>query len=136
MTDEARRSRPSPAPPSLDGQWARLRVETPSILRRGGWYRVLSLTADQVTVSIDGKPIALGRDSLEIRNSPPRRWTVLRRPRRVIRAPENLRGGYMVCPSCRHRIALPRAGTRDCRCPRCNVVSDIGWDENYLSQAS
>lgn len=133
MTDE-RQSRPSPPPrASASGQWARLRIDIDSMLRRGGWYRVLSLTAQEVTLSVNGKPIRVSRDDLEFRTTPPRRWTVLRRPGRVSRVPERLRAGYMVCPNCRNRAALPSGTERECRCARCNVISDIAWEENYLS---
>lgn len=132
MIDDPR-PRPSPPPrPSGDGQWARLRVDADSDLRRGAWYRVLGITAGNATLSINGKPVLAPREHLELRSSPPRRWTVVLRPTRTARAPEQLRPGYLVCPSCRHRAQLPQQGIRDVRCPRCNVVSEVAWEENYL----
>jgi LSD1 subclass zinc finger protein len=115
-----------------DTQWARLRIDVDSVLRRGAWYRVLSVTPDQVSLSINAKPVLIARDTVELRRGTPSRWTVLVRPTRVTRVALNFHDGYVVCPSCRNRLPLPRRAAVALRCPRCNVLSDVGWDELYL----
>jgi hypothetical protein len=129
---DAKTSRPSRDGRASDTQWARLRVDAHSMLRRGAWYRVLAMTGGEVSLSINAKPVRIARGSIELRREPPRRWTVLWQPTRVTRVPENYQEGYAVCPSCRNRVLLPKREAPTLRCPRCNVLSEVGWDEDYL----
>jgi uncharacterized protein YbaR (Trm112 family) len=61
------------------------------------------------------------RSLLELRNTPPREWTVAR--------PERASGPYLVCPSCRHRASLPDRHVTAMRCPRCNDLFPIVWND-------
>jgi hypothetical protein len=117
-----------------DPKWARLRTDVPSVLRRGAWYRVLAVTPRQVRLTVNTAPVLLGRDQVELRLEPPRRWTVLLKPARLARVPQSFHDGYLVCPSCRNRVSLPQRATLTMRCPRCNVLSEVGWDEHYLGE--
>ena len=135
MLDDGRLRTSGDKPSASDAQWARLRIDIDSALRRGAWYRVLSVSRVQATVSVNRKPVAMPRERLEFRSGPPQRWTVVRQPKPVTRMPASMRDGYVVCPSCRNRVHLPPRGTHAIRCPRCNVLSDVSWDENYLSES-
>jgi len=115
------------------GQWARLCTNAGSVLRRGAWYRVLSVAHDEVSLSVNARPVVTPRESVELRGQRPHRWTVIRQPTRVIRVPETFLDGYLVCPRCRNRVPLPDRGALSVRCPCCNVLSEVAWDENYLS---
>jgi hypothetical protein len=115
------------------GQWARLRTDAGSMLRRGAWYRVLSVTHDEVSLSVNARPVVTPRASVELRGERPRRWTVIRQPTYLIRVPETFLDGYLVCPRCRNRVPLPDRSALSVRCPCCNVLSEVAWDENYLS---
>jgi hypothetical protein len=111
-------------------QWARLQATVGSPLRRGAWYRVVSLTRLEAVVDVDGARVAVPRPFVEIRAVPPREWTIVREG--VGRGPENIQSGYIVCPSCRHRVVLPFTQVPKLKCPRCAQLFAIGWSEAYL----
>jgi hypothetical protein len=117
-------------------RWARLRVEAPCSLRRGAWYRVVEVGNDEVLINVNGKPQAVSRDLVEVQDVLPKRWTVVRSsiPARGL-SPVS-RDGYVVCPRCRHRAPMPAKTTPSLRCPRCNEMSEIAWDEKYLGRVS
>ena len=92
-----------------DTQWARLRTALKCPLRRGAWYRVLSLTRLEVTVDVHGASVALPRSHVELRTVVPRDWT-------VVRTAEG--SEYVVCPNCGHRAVLPLARVLKLTCPR------------------
>ncbi len=116
----------------MGGQWARLKTTADAPLRRGAWYQVAAITGVEVTVTVEGKPVALPRSFVQLRASPPREWTVLRPEIVPARTQEMLRNGYMVCPSCRARVVLPPAQVREQLCPRCGGTFLIAWNEKYL----
>ncbi len=117
-----------------EAQWARLQADLDLGLRRGAWYRVLSVTALEAVLSVHGKPVTVPRPFLQFRATPPRRWSVVLHPRNPSRLPVSLREGYAVCPSCRHRAPLPKRRTPTKRCPQCATVFQVAWDERYLDR--
>jgi hypothetical protein len=115
-------------------QWLRLKTAMDCPLRRGAWYRVDSVTPLEAVVTVEGKPVTLPLASVEIRTAPPREWTIVRPADGAPRAPEVLRSGYVVCPSCRARAVLPFARVLKVRCPGCRELFEIAWDEKYFEK--
>ena len=113
-------------------QWARLKADIDSPIRRGAWYRVLQLGPRDVTLDVKGKQVTLPRGSLEIVPQPPLRWTVVPRPRRSARLPQGWGPEYGVCPGCRERVHLIDRPL-SLRCPKCNGLYEVGWNDPYLS---
>jgi hypothetical protein len=111
------------------GQWARIRSTETGHLRRGAWYRVVRLTAQEAVLDVNGTPTAFSRPALEILPTRPSRWTVVPRPSRSPRLPATWGARYAVCPNCRERARLEERAT-SMRCPRCNGYYDVGWDNN------
>ncbi len=115
--------------------WVRLKAEGELPLRRGAWYRVVTLASQNVTVEIQRKPVAVPRVLLEILEAPPQRWTVVRRPAQAVRLPASWGDAYGVCPGCRDRASL-RGSPATLRCPRCNGLFPVAWEEAYLGRKS
>jgi len=100
-------------------QWARVRTPGRTGLRAGAWYSVVALTARDVHLVVRGRAVTISRALVELRDTPPHEWTVVRLP-----------GGsdpYLVCPGCRHRTPLPERHVNTTRCPRCNGAFAIAW---------
>ena len=112
-------------------QWARLRKDVQSPLRRGAWYRIVKLSAQQVTVDVKGHPTPIERALLEIAPAPGLTWTVVPCPRNAPRYPSTWGSRYAVCPNCRDRAQL-EGHPSNLRCGRCNGLFDIAWNEPYL----
>lgn len=110
--------------------WARLQADLNCNLRRGAWYRLIKADGLAALVDVRGKPVPVVRAFLQMSNTPPRKWTVVPRPRNVPRsipvAPH-----YAVCPSCRDRVSLHGRPSR-LMCGRCAVEYAVDWDEHYL----
>jgi hypothetical protein len=117
-------------------RWARLQVSASCGLRLGAWYPVTALTVREAHVRIQGRIAKIPRDLLEFRTTPPREWTVVRGPLSATRVPASVREGYLVCPNCRHRDPLPEARSGATRCPRCNEVFAVAWEEPYPRTAA
>lgn len=119
----------------MAGTWARLQADLNCNLRRGAWYRLLKIEGLAAVVDVNRQPVPVVRAFLEISHSPPRRWTVVPRPRNV---PPPLRvdvgAQYAVCPSCRDRVPLRGRPSR-MLCRRCAVDFAVAWEEHYLAQA-
>jgi hypothetical protein len=114
-------------------RWARLKAPGPYPLRRGAWYPVRNALRDEAVLDVNGKPVSVPQSVIELIDSPPRRWTVVASPANAVLIPANWGTHYVVCPSCRHRA--PLQGTpATMRCPRCNEVFGIAWDEAYLGR--
>ncbi len=110
-------------------QWARLKAEAPYPLRRGAWYRVTTRTPGEVVLDVNRKPVPVPPSLLEfVAGRPPRRWSIVRRPDNAVRLPESWGDHYGVCPSCRHRAPL-HGSPHTLRCPRCNAMFLVAWDE-------
>ncbi len=102
-------------------QWARLQTPARCGLRWGAWYPVMGLTPREAQLWVRGRNVAVARSLLELRSTPPREWTVAR----TAQASDP----YLVCPSCRHRAHLPDGRVTTLRCPRCNELFAIAWDD-------
>src|SRR3989454_273223 len=102
-------------------QWARLQTPARCGLRWGAWYPVMALAPREVQLWVRGRNIPVARSLLEFRSTPPREWTVART--------NHGSDPYLVCPSCRHRASLPDGQASSLRCPRCNELFTIAWDD-------
>ena len=102
-------------------QWARLQKPARCGLRWGAWYPVMVLTPREAQLWVRGRGIAVARSLLELRSTPPREWTVARTA--------SASDPYLVCPACRHRARLPDSHVATLRCPRCNDLFAIAWDD-------
>ena len=110
-------------------QWARLRANEPSHLRRGAWYRVVKLTAAEAVLDVHGKPTSFPRQALDIQAERPKQWAVVPRPPRSPRLPQSWGERYAVCPNCRERARIDEH-VPSMRCPKCNGHFEIGWDNS------
>lgn len=108
-------------------QWARLQTPARCGLRWGAWYPVMGLTPREAQLWVRGRALAVARSLLELRSTPPREWTVARTP--------GASDPYLVCPSCRHRSHLPDRHVATLRCPRCNELFTIAWDDRATEPA-
>jgi hypothetical protein len=52
-------------------EWARLKAAVDVPLRRGGWYRVVSLTRFEAVVSVQGQAVSALRPYVETPATPP-----------------------------------------------------------------
>lgn len=109
-------------------QWARLRSDAEYQLRRGAWYRVLRLTPLEAVLDVNQKQVSVPRAYLQVVPGRPERWSVVPRPRNSVRLPATWGSRYAVCPNCRARAPLGRPAVT-LRCPKCNGVFDVGWDQ-------
>jgi len=112
-------------------QYARLDTDVNCELRRGAWYRVLRLAQLEAVLDVARREVSVPREYLQIRPTPPQRWTVVPRPRDAQRVPESWGGRYGVCPNCRARSPLVGRPPK-LRCDRCNGLYDVAWEEAYL----
>ena len=117
--------------PQVPARWARLRRDTGNVLRRGAWYRVLSLGAEEAVVDVDNAPVRIARKDLEVTETRPSRWTIVARPRDAEKVPESWGEFYAVCPNCAARAPVGRPPGQK-RCTRCEQAFDVAWDERYL----
>src|SRR5256885_1321956 len=86
-------------------------------MRRGAWYHVKKLGPREAIVDVVGERVDVPRACLEIMSEPPRRWSVVPRPKNPQRFPGV--NEYGVCPNCRERVPL-RERLSVLRCSRCN----------------
>lgn len=94
-------------------RWARLRDDVRRCqLRRGGWYPVLSLAADEAVLVVRRRCVIVPLAYLEVTRTRPSRWTLLERER------------YAVCPNCADRVAVGQPPAR-LRCSRCRRVFEV-----------
>jgi hypothetical protein len=76
-------------------RWARVRVDIPTTLRRGGWYPVLSAGAEEAVLEVRGASTILARDAVEIVHTRPQTWSAVT---------ARWGGSYLVCPECAERV--------------------------------
>lgn len=98
-------------------QWARLRSDHGVPLRRGAWYRVLSVSQFEVVVDVNRKAVLVARPFVDVSNIPPSRWTIVERPPAPQRLGD-LGARYAVCPSCQERVPVEER-PHFLRCRRC-----------------
>jgi len=109
-------------------QWARVRNDATSLLRRGAWCLVLGTTGDQVIVDAGGRHVIVDRSSLIMSSARPERWSVVARPHNAVNVPPQWGQQYAVCPGCSHRAALGIPMPRK-RCSRCGETFSLADDE-------
>ncbi|MGH7547069.1 MAG: hypothetical protein ACREMM_02690 [Gemmatimonadales bacterium] len=120
------------SPPQASAQrWARLRQDVQCALRRGAWYRVVSLGPDEAVLDVDNAVVRVARSHLETTDTRPNRWTIVPRPGDAGMLPEGWGYFYIVCPSCAARAPVGRPSGEK-QCPRCDQSFAIAWDERYL----
>ena len=79
-------------------------------------------------VEVRGQSLQVPSAFLQVRESPPRQWTIVPRPSDAVRLPASWGDRYAVCPSCRER--QPIAGRpRRMACTRCRGEFDVAWTE-------
>lgn len=111
-------------------QWARVRARTNCPLRRGAWYRVLSLTAVEAVLEVSGRPLSVPRPLLQVLPIRPRMWSVVPRLRGAVTPPASWGARYGVCPRCAARAPLhERQATM--RCPSCSFAFLIAWSDSH-----
>jgi|SRR6059036_869032 len=115
-------------------QWARLKENVKSPLRRGAWYRILKLTSTEATVDVKGKPVPLQRAQLQLSPTAGARWSVVPAPQNAPRFPRSWGQKYAVCPNCRDRAQLEGQPV-SMRCHRCNGLFEVAWNDPYLASA-
>jgi len=120
-----------PTPAAAGPRWARLRQDIPCALRRGAWYVVRSLGPDEAVLEVDNAAVRVPRDSLEITETRPNRWTIVPRPAAAEKLPESWGYFYVVCPNCAARAPVGRPSGEK-RCTRCEQAFAVAWDERYL----
>lgn len=110
-------------------QWLRLKVGVNLPLRRGAWYPVEAVTRQDAVVMVEGNPVHVPLEVVELRSTPPQEWTIVRPEVEAPKAPESLRSGYVVCPKCRARAVLPFARVIRVQCPGCKEVFTMLWGD-------
>ncbi|HEV8304997.1 MAG TPA: hypothetical protein VGQ25_08560 [Gemmatimonadales bacterium] len=111
-------------------QWARVRGDANCNVRRGAWYEVIRLTADEAVLDVNTRSLSVVRSLLQIVPLRPQRWSVVSRPQDAVNVPLSWGSRYAVCPGCRDRAPLKGHPT-DLRCSRCNGVFAVAWDDPY-----
>ena len=120
------------SPPEATAQrWARLRQDVQCALRRGAWYRVVSLGPDEAVLDVDNTVVRVARSYLETTDTRPNRWTIVARPRHAEVLPEAWGYFYVVCPNCAARAPVGRPSGEK-RCTRCDQSFAVAWAERYL----
>ncbi|HET7296044.1 MAG TPA: hypothetical protein VFI66_02820 [Gemmatimonadales bacterium] len=117
--------------PKVPLRWARLRRDVRSVLRRGAWYRVLSMGPEEAVLDVDNAGVRVAREHLEVSETRPTRWTIVPRPLGAEKVPESWGDVYAVCPSCAARAPVGRPPGEK-RCTRCEQSFEVAWDERYL----
>ena len=111
-------------------QWARVRARTNCTLRRGAWYRVISLTAVEAVLEVNGRPLSVPRPLLQVLPIRPRMWSVVSRLRGAVAPPAGWGARYGVCPRCAARAPLHERQVT-MRCPGCDFAFLIAWSDSH-----
>jgi len=111
-------------------QWARVQGNMNCHVRRGAWYEVLRLAADEAILAVDNRAFRVLRSSLQIVPERPQRWSVVARPPDAVMVPLSWGSRYAVCPGCCSRTSLQGQPT-EIRCSRCDGVFAVAWDDRY-----
>ena len=116
----------------MNGQlWARIQADSNFQLRRGAWYRVSRLGAREAVLDVHQTAMTVPRALLQISSTRPSRWSVVGKPQLAGVARDW--GDYAVCPNCRNRATLS-GHPASIRCPRCNGLFDVDWNESKTAQ--
>ena len=118
---------------ALPGGWARLTQDVSCGLRRGAWYRVVGLTPEDVVLQVPRRErVRVPRRFLQTLFSRPQRWTVVPVPATDAPPSDHWRERYAVCPACRARAPIAAFAT-EMRCPKCDGLFGVAWEEGYLA---
>jgi len=112
-------------------QWARLREDVDCGLRRGAWYRAVSIGQSEVVLDINGQHRVFPLRYVEVSATRPARWTVVSHAGNANVIPSFWAKGYAVCPQCRYR-QLPLGRVPSMRCDECDGLFEVAWDQPYL----
>lgn len=124
----------SSSPPSSNARgWARCLDNVADVLRRGAWYPILDESGDKVVLEVRRKQVRISRIDVDVRDTPPDRWSVVvrtgvLRPTLGAREGEGPTTTYAVCPHCHERqdfTGRPASLT----CTRCKKESNVDWSE-------
>jgi hypothetical protein len=87
----------------------------------------------EAIVEVNRRPHVVPSFLLQVASTPPRRWTVVPRPKTAVRFAA-LGARYAVCPSCHERAPLKDAAKpRRLDCERCHGEFEVAWNEAYLA---
>ncbi len=112
-------------------RWARVKGDATGGLRRGAWYLVVKLTSRDAVVAVESQQVRLPRGALQFASVRPHTWTLVTCPTDARDTPVLPGELYAVCPSCRTRTPLG-GSPQSLRCPRCNGVYKVGWEEWFI----
>jgi hypothetical protein len=113
-------------------QWARTRVRSSRHVRRGAWYRVISLTRVEAVLEVHEQRVRVPRALLQILPFHPRMWSVVSRLRDAAQPPASWGLLYGVCPDCSARAPLGHCAL-SASCPRCHGLFPVAWADSAWS---
>lgn len=99
-------------------RWARICVNIRSPLRRGAWYPVMSVGAEEVVLEVRQRAVIIPRPFLDVSDSAPSQWAVV---------PRDWGGPYLVCPRCADRVRVGRP-VKQLHCVRCRASFEVEAD--------
>jgi hypothetical protein len=92
---------------------------------------VLSVTRNKAVLEVSRDVLTVARRLVQMVFSRPFSWSVVPRPEGAAKLPAEWGTRYAVCPVCRTRA--PLAGQPiNLRCPRCQGLFRVAWEERYL----
>jgi hypothetical protein len=86
------------------------------------------LTPHTIVVDVNHAARIVPREGVDLIDTPPQHWSVVPRPRDAVRVPKDWGDRYALCPACRNRTVI-KGHPATLRCPRCDGVFPITWDE-------
>jgi len=110
--------------------WARVRGNGNYRIRRGAWYEVVNLTAEEAVLNVNRRPVAIDRSAVQVVPVRPARWSVVPRPPDAVNLPVSWGSRYAVCPGCAERVPLKGQRT-ELSCARCHGVFPVAWDDPF-----
>jgi hypothetical protein len=94
---------------------------------------VVRLTRDQVVLDVRRERVPVKRRLLQTVFAQPTHWSIVPRPKDALNLPAEWGSRYAVCPVCSARAPIADFPA-DMRCPQCDGVFAIAWDERYLKR--
>ena len=126
-------ARSSPPPSEPPRGWARCLDNVADVLRRGAWYPILDESGDKVVLEVRKKQVRISRIDVDVRDTPPDRWSVVvrtgvLRPTLGSREGEGVTTTYAVCPHCHERQDFT-GNPATLNCTRCKQEAKVDWSE-------
>lgn len=124
----------SSSPPSSNPRgWARCLDNVADVLRRGAWYPILDESGDKVVLEVRRKQVRISRIDVDVRDTPPDRWSVVvrtgvLRPTLGVTEGEGPTTTYAVCPHCHERQDFT-GKPATLKCTGCQKASKVDWSE-------